>query len=275
MLPELLTAGDRSHSAAPHIQTEKHTDSYLHLLPYFPLQFLSTHSVLPLWPASSDTPAAAAGSRSWGRRRSGQPWLRTGTPPSRSEWRSSGRPPPWWCCGRRLPGCSKDRTGQQSAAICHRHRNTWKGLTETDWKIKLHLPGFQFPVLPAEVFTYQCTRQAPPFRRHSWMKPMHSLKCCELGKKNNNIDTCITTSNKLRVSCTQASSKEASRELTDRDEGFYQPTPAKEELHAGKHWIWVTFESLLLSFHQTAEALTTWNPDSDSAASQKFARCQL
>lgn len=186
MLPELLTAGDRSHSAAPHIQTEKHTDSYLHLLPYFPLQFLSTRSVLPLWPASSDTPAAAAGSRSWGRRRSGQPWLRTGTPPSRSEWRSSGRPPPWWCCGRRLPGCSKERTGQHSAAICHRHRNTWKGLTETDWKIKRHLPGFQFPVLPAEVFTYQCTRQAPPFRRHSWMKPMHSLKCCELGKKNNN-----------------------------------------------------------------------------------------
>lgn len=78
------------------------------------------------------------------------------------------------------------RTGQHSAAICHLHRNTWKGLTETDWKIKRHLPGFQFPVLPAEVFTYQCTRQAPPFRRHSWMKPMHSLKCCELGKKNNN-----------------------------------------------------------------------------------------
>lgn len=150
-----------------------------------------------------------------------------------------------------------------------------KHLERFDWDWLENIPGFQFPVLPAEVFTYQCTRQAPPFRRHSWMKPMHSLKCCELGKKNNNIDTCITTSNKPRVSCTQASSKEASRELTDRDEGFYQPTPAKEELHAGKHWIWVTFESLLLSFHQTAEALTTRNPNSDSAASQTFARCQL
>lgn len=30
---------------------------------------------------------------------------------------------------------------------------------------------------------YQWTRQDPPFRRHSWMKLMHSLKCCDLGKK--------------------------------------------------------------------------------------------
>lgn len=118
MLPELSTAGDRSHSAAPfqHIQTEKHTDSYSISIYYsiFPCSFWALMSVLPLWPASSDTPAAAAGSRSWGRRRSGQPWLRTDTPPSRSGWRSSGRPPPWWCCGRRPPGC-----GKHSTAICH------------------------------------------------------------------------------------------------------------------------------------------------------------
>lgn len=144
MLPQLFTAGDRSHSAAPHIQTEKHTDSYLHLLPYFPLQFLSTRSVLPLWPASSDTPAAAAGSRSWGRRRSGQPWLRTDTPPSRSEWRSSGRPPPWWCCGRRLPGCSKDSIAQHSnlsPAQKHLERFDWDWLENKAASSRFSIPS--------------------------------------------------------------------------------------------------------------------------------------
>lgn len=30
---------------------------------------------------------------------------------------------------------------------------------------------------------YQWTKQAPPLRRHSWMKPMPSLKCCSLERK--------------------------------------------------------------------------------------------
>lgn len=72
---------------------------------------LSEFFFLPLRPATSGTPAAAAGSRSLGRRRSEQPWRRTDTPPSRNEWRSSGRPPPWWCCGKLQPGCSRDGTG--------------------------------------------------------------------------------------------------------------------------------------------------------------------
>lgn len=116
---------------------------------------------LPLRPVTPGTPAAAAGSRGWGWRRSARPWRRSDTPPSCSGWRSSGRPPPWWSCGTHLQGCSR---------VTHTARSM--ATSEKLWLLKQTLTE-----------TYQWTRQDPPFRRHLWMKLMHSLKCCELKRE--------------------------------------------------------------------------------------------
>lgn len=53
---------------------------------------------------SARTPAAAAGSRSWGWHRSAQPWWQPGSAPSPALSLSSGMPPGWWCCGTPRPG---------------------------------------------------------------------------------------------------------------------------------------------------------------------------
>lgn len=46
--------------------------------------------------------------------------------------------------------------------------------------------------------TYQCTRQAPPFRRLSWMKLMHSLKCCDLVRQGSTRQLRDTRNNRRK-----------------------------------------------------------------------------
>lgn len=89
----------------------------------FPLLLCVPHRVVhvPLVGMSPGTPAAAAGSQSWGPRRSEQLWRQTGTPPSCRWSRSSCRPPPWWCCETHLPGCA----GFGLFRIIYLHHRNW------------------------------------------------------------------------------------------------------------------------------------------------------